>query len=187
MKCICLYVRINSKYRLRIKQIIYCYIVLQCDYAMCLSELSVLGKGPSSKPLKFCLYLLRYICNSHMPITAPSDRLFITVSCAVRDHSINGSSLTAHDLIAKCIFCVMSFARPCRPRKFKHTIDKLPITVPLSHLCHPHSRYARVPLPVFCPLPSRYQSISDALFGTILDEIRELTPNQMQNTIECNY
>ena len=70
-----------------------------------------------------------------MPITAPSDRLFITVSCAVRDHSINGSSLTAHDLIAKCIFCVMSFARPCRPRKFKHTIHKLPITVsPMSSL-----------------------------------------------------
>ena len=42
-----------------------------------------------------------------------------------------------------------------------------------------------MPLPFFfCSLPSlyfEYESISDALFGTILGEIRESTPNQMQN------
>ena len=52
-----------------------------------------------------------------------------------------------------------SLAHTCKPRNFEHTIHKVlaMVTVPHeSHLCHSHSRYAQVPLPVvfFDPLPS---------------------------------
>ena len=83
--------------------------------------------SPSSEPPKLSLYLLRYTihtCRSRFP------QIVFSSPCRALSgitRSIDGSSLTAHDFIAKCIFCGMSLARTCRPRKFEHTTHKLPI------------------------------------------------------------
>ena len=180
---------LNSEHRLRINQSYIVYTV-QRDDALCPFELSrILGNVQQNRhrSLSSSVYIYYDIQFTHADHGSPRSS-FITLSCAVRDHSINGSSITAYDFTSK--FSVMSLARTCRDHNFEHRIHKLPIMVPLSHLCQPHSRYARVPLPFFPLLPSlyfEYWSISDAHFSTILDEIRESRPNQMQNTIRCSY